>query len=148
MPELEQSYSLVWLRAFYHLRSWASAKPRLLKLSAAIVVGAVLFGPSVWMLRVIPPLWRDLDAYLQVTQPPGTATILIWGPLYCFAARIPLYVGSSLINNRQLRASQVNLLLSAKMGLNACARESEVLRIWITHRNCSIDLLQRFHALT
>ena len=96
MPELEQSYSLVWLRAFYHLRSWASAKPRLLKLSAAIVVGAVLFGPSVWMLRVIPPLWRDLDAYLQVTQPPSTATILIWGPLYCFAARIPLYLGYAL----------------------------------------------------
>src|SRR5437879_4670557 len=48
--------------------------------------------------------------------------------------RIPLYLGSSLINNRQLIASQINLLLSAKMGLNACARKSEVLRIWMTHR--------------
>jgi len=45
------------------------------------------------MLSVIPPLWRNVDAYYQVTQPPGHATILQWGPLYCFVARIPLYVG-------------------------------------------------------
>jgi hypothetical protein len=45
------------------------------------------------MLIVIPPLWRDVDAYLQVTRPPGAETILQYGPLYCFAARIPLYLG-------------------------------------------------------
>jgi hypothetical protein len=45
------------------------------------------------MLSVIPPLWRDVDAYLQVTRPPGAETILQYGPLYCFAARIPLYLG-------------------------------------------------------
>lgn len=96
MPKLGRSYNLVWLRAFYRLRSWTSAKPRLLKLGAATVVGAVLLAPSLWMLRVIPPLWRDLDAYIQVTQPPGTATILLWGPLYCLIARIPLYLGYAL----------------------------------------------------
>jgi hypothetical protein len=45
------------------------------------------------MLSVIPPLWKDVDAYGEVTQAPGTGTILLYGPLYCFAARIPLYLG-------------------------------------------------------
>jgi len=93
MPELEQSSSQVWRRAFDQLKSWVRAKPPLLKLSGAILLGAILCAPSVWMLSAIPPLWRDLDAYVQVTHPPGVATILVWGPLYCFAARIPLYLG-------------------------------------------------------
>jgi len=45
------------------------------------------------MLSVIPPLWRDIDAYVQVTQPPGAQTILQYGPLYCLLARIPIYLG-------------------------------------------------------
>src|SRR5438132_9881095 len=93
MPELEGSYNLVWLRALYHLRSWTSRKPRLLRFGATTVLGAVLLAPSIWMLSVIPPLWRDVDAYVQVTQPPGPGTILQWGPLYWFVARIPLYFG-------------------------------------------------------
>ena len=65
----------------------------LLKLSAPFVLVVVLLIPSIWMLSLIPPLWRDVDAYLQVTRPPGAETILQYGPLYCFAARIPLYLG-------------------------------------------------------
>ena len=42
---------------------------------------------------VIPPLWRGLDAYVQLTHPPGLQTIVHFGPLYCFGARIPLYIG-------------------------------------------------------
>jgi hypothetical protein len=93
MRELERSYSRRCLEALDHLGSWIRAKPRLLKLSQAIVLGAVLFAPSVWMLSVIPPLWRDSDAYVQLTYPPNLLTIVHFGPVYSFAARIPLYVG-------------------------------------------------------
>lgn len=55
------------------------------------------------MLSAIPPLWRDVDAYIQVTQPHGVATILDYGPLYCFAARVPLYLGDTI---ECLRAGQ------------------------------------------
>jgi hypothetical protein len=65
----------------------------LLRLSEPFVLVAVLLTPSIWMLTVIPPLWRDVDAYIQVTRPPGPETILQYGPLYCFVARIPLYIG-------------------------------------------------------
>jgi len=63
------------------------------KLGAPFVLIAVLLAPSIWMLSVIPPLWRDVDAYVQLTRPPGFETILHYGPLYCFVARIPLYLG-------------------------------------------------------
>jgi hypothetical protein len=45
------------------------------------------------MLASVPPLWRDVDGYFQVTAPPGAMTILQFSPLYCFGARIPLYAG-------------------------------------------------------
>jgi hypothetical protein len=53
----------------------------------------LLAAPSVWMLASVPPLWRDVDGYNQVTLPPGGLTILNFSPLYCFGARIPLYAG-------------------------------------------------------
>src|SRR5690348_11983959 len=87
--EEETSYR-IWSK----LHSFPERKrPRLLTLAAAFVVCAVLLTPSIWMLSMIPPLWRDVDAYVQVTRPPGPETILQYGPLYCFVARVPLYVG-------------------------------------------------------
>jgi hypothetical protein len=82
-----------WLQAFRRCRTWISARPRLVRFAARGILFAVLLTPSIWMLSVIPPLWRDVDAYVQVTEPPGPGTILQYGPLYSFVARIPLYIG-------------------------------------------------------
>ena len=93
MQELERANSSICLRAVGRFTTWMSATPGRLKFFASFVLFAVLLTPSIWMLSVIPPLWRDIDAYVQVTQPPGPGTILQYGPLYCFVARIPLYLG-------------------------------------------------------
>ncbi len=93
MQELERANSSICLRAVGRFTTWISARPGRLKFFASFVLFAVLLTPSIWMLSVIPPLWRDIDAYVQVTQPPGPGTILQYGPLYCFVARIPLYLG-------------------------------------------------------
>ena len=84
----------MWLRVFQCLRSFPGVKARLVRLAAPGVLIAFLLAPSIWMLSVIPPLWPNgPDAYVQVTEPPGIGTILQFGPLYCFVARIPLYLG-------------------------------------------------------
>lgn len=61
--------------------------------SATLIQIVLLSAPSIWMMSVIPPLWKDVDAYIQLTQPPGFQTILQYGPLYSLLARFPLYVG-------------------------------------------------------
>ena len=93
MRELERANSSICLRAVGRFTTWISTRPSRLKFFASFVLIAVLLTPSIWMLSVIPPLWRDIDAYFQVTQPPGLGTIVHYGPLYCFVARIPLYLG-------------------------------------------------------
>src|SRR5437870_3278067 len=86
-------FKSMWLRAFQCLRSLPDVKPRLVRLGETGVLIAFLLAPSIWMLSAIPPLWKDVDAYVQVAHPPGIGTILQYGPLYCFVARIPLYLG-------------------------------------------------------
>ena len=63
------------------------------EIATLVVVLVILFAPSAYMLKIIPPLWKDVDAYSQVTAPPGEATILLYPPAYCFLARVPLYLG-------------------------------------------------------
>jgi hypothetical protein len=100
MIKLERCYNLVRLQASIRFKKWLRARPRLLRLGASSVLFTVLLAPSIWMLSVIPPLWRDVDAYVQVTQAPGRETILQYSPLYSFAARIPLYVGYAIDHGR------------------------------------------------
>ena len=93
MWRLEGYNKSACLGTFARFGRWIPARPGLVKLDQVIILIAVLLAPSIWMLSRIPPLWRDVDAYVQVTQPPGLGTILHYGPLYCFVARIPLYLG-------------------------------------------------------
>ena len=65
----------------------------MLRWGAVLLPLGLLLAPSIWMLSVIPPLWKDIDAYIQVAQPLGSQSILQYGPLYCLVARIPLYLG-------------------------------------------------------
>ena len=81
------------VQIFVRFRSWITARPHLVRLVAPAILLAVILAPSIWILSVIPPLWRDVDAYVQLTRPPGPETILQYGPLYCWLARIPLYIG-------------------------------------------------------
>lgn len=63
------------------------------EIAAILALLVILFTPSAWLLANIPPLWKDVDAYVQVTYPPSAQTILVHGPAYCFPARVPLYIG-------------------------------------------------------
>lgn len=71
----------------------ASPRRRSIRIAAAALVFAILCAPSFWMIDSVPPLWKDTDAYLQVTEPPNVVTILQYAPGYCFSARVPLYLG-------------------------------------------------------
>ena len=57
------------------------------------LIWSLLLAPSAWMLATVPPLWRDADAYFQVTSPPGEATVEGQAPLYPLLVRLPLFLG-------------------------------------------------------
>ena len=76
--------------------------PRVPKTLAAALLLAVVVTPSLWMFATLPPLWRDVDAYVQTVYPPSPDTILLHGPLYCAVSRIPLWLGYLATGSRPL----------------------------------------------
>jgi len=93
-----------------------------------IVLALCLAAPSIWMLASVPPLWRDADAYNQVSASPARATAAGHGLLYCLVVRGPLYAGyvverisgttepakESFFRSPQLTDTGVSLLITAQ----------------------------------
>ena len=55
-----------------------------------VVLLLCVFAPSVWMIANVPPLWRDADAYNQLTRDPLISTFWGWQPAYGYLSKVPL----------------------------------------------------------
>jgi hypothetical protein len=61
-----------------------------------------LLAPSIWMMANVPALWRDADAYFQLTKHPLIATYWGHAPAYSYLARVPLSLGGQVTQLRGL----------------------------------------------
>jgi hypothetical protein len=83
-----------------------------------------LLAPSVWMIVTIPPLWRDVDAYLQLTEDPRVATFWGHAPAYCYVAKVPLFVANQFRHSSEVVAGLTDrgvqlLIVTQHLGLAA-----------------------------
>jgi hypothetical protein len=53
--------------------------------------------PSLYLLLVYPPIWKDVDALAQLIWQAGWGNILHYPPLYCFTGRIPFWLGDCIL---------------------------------------------------
>jgi hypothetical protein len=53
--------------------------------------------PSLYLLLLYPPIWKDVDALGQLIWQAGWGNILHYPPLYCFTGRIPFWLGDFII---------------------------------------------------
>jgi hypothetical protein len=53
--------------------------------------------PSLYLLLLYPPIWKDVDALGQLIWQAGWGNILHYPPLYCFTGRIPFWLGDSIL---------------------------------------------------
>jgi hypothetical protein len=68
-------------------------RPFAIAFAGNAVLFLCLLAPSAWMIATIPPLWRDVDAYVQLTQDPRITTFGGHAPAYGYVAKIPLFLG-------------------------------------------------------
>jgi hypothetical protein len=62
----------------------------------------VLVIPSFYFLLFYPPLWKDIDALSQLVLPASVTNIFHFPAIYCFLARIPIWIGDCLAHPRPL----------------------------------------------
>ena len=53
----------------------------------------VLSLPSAYLLLVYPPLWKDVDALIQLISPADVTNIYHFPALFCFSARLIVWLG-------------------------------------------------------
>src|SRR5438552_17307201 len=63
------------------------------KMAATAATLLILAVHSLWLIAAVPPLWRDVEAYVQTVFPLNANTILLHAPLYCILSRVPPWLG-------------------------------------------------------
>src|SRR5882724_1560926 len=67
-----------------------SARPKRRALVGMGMLVVCIFAPSLWMIAKVPPLWRDADAYNQLTRDPLISTFWGWQTAYGYLSKVPL----------------------------------------------------------